>query len=220
MPETFLTFQKFNDAGLANEIAERLRQSNIEYQLEDNNKIFDPSFANNTFEPDINLKIKPEDFSNADKALEAYYKASLAETDKDYYLFEFSDDELVEIIAKPDEWGRFDYQLAQKILSDRGKEVNPEIAGMLKTQRIKELAKREIVHSYWIYAGYIFAIVGGLFGIIIGWTLAYFKKTLPDGTRINAYSVKDRNHGTRILLLSIIGLIGWIFIRLYMVADQ
>ena len=33
---------------------------------------------------------------------------------------------LREIIAKRDEWGAFDYALAQKILRDRGQEVAPE----------------------------------------------------------------------------------------------
>ena len=41
-------------------------------------------------------------------------------------------------------------------------------------------------------------------GLFIGWYLWSFKKTLPDGERIFAYSYKDRRHGKRIFYLSII----------------
>jgi hypothetical protein len=219
MTNTFLTFQKFNDIGVANEIAERLKQSNITYLLEDNKEFFDPSFANNTIEPDISIKIKSGDFSKAQIALEDYYKTQLDNVDKDYYLLTFTDEELIEIITKPDEWGHFDYQLAQKLLRDRGKEVKPEVINLLKVQRIKELAKPDTSHRYWIYAGYISAIIGGLFGIIIGWTLAYFKKTLPNGERVYAYRENERNHGTRMLLISIVSLIIWSLARLYYISQ-
>ena len=213
MTNTFLTFQKFNDIELAKEIAERLTQSDIECSLEDNTKFFDPSFANNTIEPDISIKVKPEDFTKAHKALENYYQKDLDNVDKDYYLLEFTDEELIEIISKPDEWGHFDYQLAQKILKDRGKEITPEVAELLKKHRINELAKPETSHKYWIYIGYLSAILGGLFGIIIGWSLAYLKKTLPDGKRVYAYREEERNHGTRMLLLSCVSLVFWVILQ-------
>lgn len=213
MTDTFLTFQKFNDIELAKEIAERLKQNDIEFLLEDNRKFFDPSFANNTFEPDISIKLRPADFAKAHKSLEAYYQKYLDNVDKDYYLFAFSDEELVEIISKPDEWGHFDYQLAQKILRDRGKEIKPEAADLLKTQRIRELAKPGTTDKYWIYFGYFSAIFGGLFGLIIGGTLAYFKKTLPNGETVYAYREEDRNHGIRILLISVVSLIFWVIVR-------
>ncbi len=158
MTNTFLTFQKFNDVELAKESSERLKQNDIECLLEDNRKFFDPSFAYNTIEPDISIKLKPEDFLKAHKALENYYKKDLDNVDKNYYLFEFTDEELIEIISKPDEWGHFDYQLAQKILKDRGKEIKPEVADLLKTQRINELVKPDTTHKYWIYVGYFSAI--------------------------------------------------------------
>lgn len=116
MIESFLTFKKFNDIELAKEIANRLTQNNIEFLLEDNQKQFDITFANNTFDPNISIKIKSKDFIKANEALGKYYKSRLDSVDNDYYLFEFTDDELFEIISKPDEWGPFDYQLSKKSL--------------------------------------------------------------------------------------------------------
>ncbi len=219
MADNYLTFQKFNDIGLAKEIAERLKQNGIECLLENNRPNFDPSCAFNTVETDISIKLKPDNFSKANKALEDYYQKDLENVDKDYYLFDFTDEELIEIISKPDEWCHFDYQLAQKILTGRGKEIKPEVATLLKKQRIKDLSAPETTNKYWIYLGYLSALFGGLFGLIIGWTLAYLKKTLPDGQRVYVYRDEERNHGTRMLLLSCISLIFWIIIRLSLLSD-
>ncbi|MCM5530319.1 hypothetical protein [Parasegetibacter sp. NRK P23] len=214
MTNTYLTFQKFNDLELAKQVAERLKEGGVECLLENNQKFFDPSFANNQIEHDISIKISSEKFSDAHKALDEYYQKSLHDVESDYYLFEFTDEELVEIISKPDEWGHFDYQLAQKILRDRGNEIKPEVANLLKVNRVKELAKPDSAHKYFIYLGYVSSVFGGLFGIIIGWTLAYFKKTLPDGRRVYAYRETERNHGTRMLLISCVSLTIWILLRL------
>jgi hypothetical protein len=217
MPDEFLTFQKFTESGIASEIAELLKANNIDYQVLDTNKIFDPSFANNSFDPDIILKIKPADFIKANAVLDDYYKPLVNNIDKDYYLFEFTDEELLDIISMSDQWGHFDYQLAQKILKDRGKEVNPERTNQLREQRTKDLSKPEAAHWRLVYLGYFFAVVSiySVFSVlpayILGWLLAFFKKTLPDGTRVFVYRKEERNHGKIMLLMAAIVLIVWLF---------
>ncbi len=213
MESNFLTFQKFNDLTMAETVGQKLKDNGIDYLIENESKYFDPTFANNSFASDILLKINSSEFTNAHKILEDLYKDELQNIDKDYYLLSFADEELIEIVSKPDEWGYFDYQLAQKLLIERGKEVNSEIITLLKSQRIKELSKPETTHRYWVYFGYFSAVLGGLFGLIIGWHLSYFKKTLPNGERIYSYTENERNHGTRMLLISCFSILFWIFIR-------
>lgn len=210
MTESFLTFKKFNDVELAKEIANHLEQNHIEFLLEDNQKNFDPSFANNTFDPNICIKIRSEDFIKANEVLDEYYRQSLNDVEKDYYLFGFTDEELFEIISKPDEWGPFDYQLAKKILSDRGKNFNSDEVERLKEQRLNELKKPESSTRFWIYFGYFSAVFGGVLGLIIGSSLVYLKKTLPNGQRVNMYGEKDRKNGKRMIVISLIVLIVWL----------
>lgn len=215
MTETYLTFQKFNDIELANEIAERLKQNDIDCFVEDSQgKFFEPSFANNAVEPNIVIKLKPDDFLKANNALEDYYQKQLNTVDEDYYLFEFSDTELMDIISKSDEWGNFDYQLAQKILKDRGREIKPDTIQNLKTKRIDELSSPEKASRLLIIAGYFFIFFGAIIGIIIGWSLYKSKKTLPNGQRVFVYTHDDRMHGSKIFLLAIIVLVLAIILRL------
>ncbi|MBL4745664.1 MAG: hypothetical protein JKY08_04790 [Flavobacteriaceae bacterium] len=118
------------------------------------------------------------------------------------YLLQFTNEELYEILLKSDEWGDFDYSLAQKILIQRGKSIDHELLAALKKERIKDLSKPEENQKPWIIAGYIFAILGGFLGLIIGYSLMTSKKTLPDGQRINSYAEKDRKQGKYILIIS------------------
>ncbi len=204
MANTFLTFQKFNDIVLAQTMVEQLNESGIACILEDNRHQFDLSFSTNTVGLDICIKVKPQDFTKARKALENIYQQMLEKVEDDYYLLAFSDEELLEIILKPDEWGLFDYQLAKKLLKERGKEIREEDAEQLKKARNTTLATPDQIGLFWLFAGYLSAVLGGILGLAIGGNLALNKKTLPDGQRVYAYADTIRRHGWIMLLLSIL----------------
>jgi hypothetical protein len=202
--EQFVTFQKYNDLAAAMELALLLKENNIEYIMEDTSSSFDPSFANSELIKEFRIKLKQEDFEKADTFLQQIFKTEIDSVDKDYYLFSFTDEELLEIIIKRDEWGQFDFLLAQKLLKEHGNEVKPEEIESLRLDRIEELAKPEANQKAWISFGYILSFLGGALGIFIGWHLMRYKKTLPNGERVYAYSPADRNHGGKILIIGII----------------
>ena len=202
--EEFLTFQKFNDKEALLELETLFNDNNIEYLIEDASANFDPSFANSELSKEFRIKLKKQDFEKADNLLQQISLSQIDSVDKDYYLFNFTDLELMEVITKRDEWGHLDFILAQKILKERGKEIKPEVVELLKKQRLEELAKPEENQKAWIYAGYITAVLGGFLGIFIGWHLSTYKKTLPNGDRVYGYSQSDRKHGNRILIIGVI----------------
>jgi hypothetical protein len=204
MPEELVTFQLFHSRSVAEEMGSWLEREGIPYEIVENKKYFDPSFAFNKIDPEINLKLLAKDFTRARKVLEGVYAKQLEEVDPNYYLFRFKNEELMDIIRKPDEWGIFDHALARKILSDRGVVV-PGITEqeVLKT-RLDELRKPESVEPVWIGLGYMAALAGGFFGILMGWLFAYMKKTLPNGERIYVYREDDRVHGRRIMNIGLV----------------
>jgi hypothetical protein len=204
MLKEFVTFQLFHDRSVAEEMGSWLKREGIPYEIVENKKYFDPSFAFNKIDPEINLKLLAEDFTRARNVLEGVYAKQLEEVDPNYYLFRFKDEELMDIIRKPDEWGIFDHALARKILSDRGVAV-PNVAEqeVLKT-RLDELRKPESVEPVWIGLGYMTALAGGFFGILMGWLFAYMKKTLPNGERVYVYREEDRVHGRRIMNIGLV----------------
>jgi hypothetical protein len=135
MAASLVTFEKFNDPGLASAIAGKLRKQGIDCVVEKVKPLLEPIFFRNTVEQTIHLKVRAGDLEKAHRALEDHYRQQLQDVDPGYYLFSFSDTELLDILAKPDEWGHFDYVLARKLLAERGLEIPEETVEAMKRQR-------------------------------------------------------------------------------------
>ncbi len=214
MAENFLIFKKYINIGIATEIGEQLKANHIEFIIEDNTKFnkqyFDPTFINNSFNYEISLKVRQQDFTNAQNVLNDYYKELANLVDKDYYLFEFTDQELLEIIYKPDEWGELDNQLAQKILADRGKGIKPEIINLRNAKRAKKISKGENASKYLFDRYNNLGIFGEFLSIFFGYDLLSSKKTMPDGKQVYTYREEDRKHGIKIFITGIVMLILWL----------
>jgi hypothetical protein len=210
----FITFQKFNDEGPALELCALLKEHQIDHQFENSSASFDPAFANSEIDREYRIKLRKDDFAKADNLLLAISSKQLDEVGKDYFLFDFSDKELLEVVAKKDEWSSLDFLLAQKILKERGKEIQPEDFEALKKQRLNELSKPEESQKVLVFAGYIMALLGGLLGVLIGWQLMTHTKTLPNGERVYGYSRDDRMHGKRIVIIGIVFFLLWISFKI------
>ena len=201
MEERFLTFRRFSNLEDANTLVEVLKNNNVDFEVEDGSPTFDITFSNNKLLNEYYVKIKQTDFESTEKLLVDSTEISVDELPKDYYLFDFTNEELIEILIKPDEWSAVDYKLSQQILKSRGKQIDDEFISTLKKKRNEDLSQPEKSNSAWRNAGYIFAFLGGLLGVFIGWHLATFKKTLPNGERVHVYSESDRKHGKYILII-------------------
>ena len=194
MKPNLIVFKSFNDAALANELTALLEQHGIEHDIEEQELSFNPTFISNELSKDYVVRIRSEDFARVNQILNDNEIVNIEQVDKDYYLFDFSDTELIDVLAKADEWSSFDYQLARKILTDRGVTLNEQTLTNLSNKRIEELKTPEPAQSMWIFVGYLFAFMGGILGLFIGWHLSSYKKTLPNGEQIYGYSEGDRKH--------------------------
>lgn len=217
--ESLLTFHSFNDEEVANDYAEKLALNNILFKIEKIPAILDSSIIGTSSGINFIIKLKSSDFEKAHEVLGNYYKSQIESIQKDYYLYEFTDKELYEILEKPDEWGYLDYQLANKILADRGKGVDSKKLIELKEIRNSELAKPEKSSKALIILGYCFFLFAGIVTILVGRYLKNEKKTLPDGKSVYSYPEIDRAHGNRMikigtyyLLFCISLLIAWIIL--------
>lgn len=210
MKEEFLIFQKFNDQNSAIDFGKIMDENKIDHHIENISVNFDPILPNNEFGKEYCIKLKKIDFERANDLLSTIAKVEISAVEEDHYLLSFTDEELIDVISKSDEWNKFDVELAKKLLKNKGKEVNEQQINEIKKQRITELSKPEEGQNIYIIIGYICALLGGLLGIFIGWHLLTYKKTLPNGNQIYAYSENDRKQGNIILILASIFFIIWI----------
>lgn len=202
---TFISYRRFFNKEQAAEFTTILEKHSIQYEVVEDAPGFDDNmYGQKVLEKDIMVKVRQEDFASVNKLVEEKAKQEVSDAPKDHYLYTFSDEELFEIVSKPDEWNEFDYVLAQHILKDRGKEINESAIELLKAQRQAELTKPVSSQKTLIYAGYVFALLGGALGLLIGWQLYSSKKTLANGNVIFAFTREDRKHGFLIFCLGIL----------------
>lgn len=222
MQDQFQLFHTFSDAGLVNDFTEKLEKNGISFKVEKVPRFLDSTIIGTSSDADFVIKLKSDDFIRAHQCLEDYYRSQIENIDKDYYLFSFTNDELFEIISKPDEWGYLDYQLAQKILFDRGEKIDNSVLQKLKSERKDELAKPEQPGFFLYFVAYLFLLTGllsfispvfiysdftylfTLISFFIGKNINTSKKTLPDGQSVFYFPPKDRQHGKTLMSLALV----------------
>lgn len=211
----FMTYKKFKTEEEAIDLVDLLKSNAIDYQVENISSPVDITFTGGTeLEDKIAIKLKSADFEKAEILLNKIAANSIDLIDKDHYLFDFSDNELFEILENYNEWSETDFILAKKILHDRGKNISNEKVQELKDKKIAELKKPEKGHKGWLIFGFISAILGGLLGIFIGYHHFKFKKSIPTGEKVYAYDTETRRTGLRIFYIGIASLVFWIVLRI------
>jgi len=122
MEPEFITFRTFSDEVLANELGEHLDKHHIPYLIEEEPQLFNgSSIFNGTLSKKIVVKIAPNKFEQTNKILaDDENNIDINDVEKDYYLFDFTDDELLDLLSKADEWGPFDIALAKKNTCGKG----------------------------------------------------------------------------------------------------
>lgn len=198
----FVPFQSFFTEEEAAPIIKTLEEKGIEYKVEKLKELLDPTITGHIVQHKIFLLLQSHDFSKANEALDDAIIKNISLLENDYYLFGFSNNELLEIIHKPDEWSRQDFLIARKILDDRGINIDDIAINSIKKERIRELGVQERGDIFWIAIGYLIAIIGGLLSLVIALPFVLSRKTLPDGRRMFIYDTVTRRHGRNMLIIA------------------
>ncbi|KAA2244558.1 hypothetical protein F0L74_00860 [Chitinophaga agrisoli] len=212
----YLTFRKLESLEEAQAIQQLLDTHNIPSQLEINKALLDTNLIGQQFDPAYWVKIPSGAFKTAETLVRESIDVKLHEVEENYYLLSFSDEELMEVIEKKDEWGNYDYALALHLLKTRGIELTDADLERIDQQRIRSLAKPDNGNNLWIFIGYLSAAFLGALGLFIGFFMLRTKKTLPDGSRAYAFSDRARRHGKYILFTGCAAVLLWLVPSLFL----
>ncbi len=217
---SFEVFRKFPEIESAKHLADLLEENRISYRLEDYSNQADISFMGQNLDLKILIKARITDFPKIENLIDSSNDISLDQVDQGHYLFGFTDEELTEIIVKPDEWNNYDYKVAKLILDERGITVSEEFIENIKKQSYSKLSEKESYSSMWVVVGYISAFFGGILGFAIGLSLWQMRKKIPSGEKIFIYDKNTRSHGKRITIIGIIMLLIYIALRLGLIKNK
>lgn len=180
------------------------------------------------------VRVHVRDFEAAHRILEIFAanpeNATVADAE---FLSTFSDDELIDVLKKQDEWNQVDVTIALRLLKEHGKTFTGAEQEAFREERIKELSKRisagKSSEALGIFAGvlclgisvgsffvmknprYLYALLGafliGALAFISGWNWTFRRKRLPDGHRIFMYENATRKVGGVVLGIAIVALL-------------
>lgn len=185
----FLSFKKFNDKESAKELVRVLHDNGIRSEMVFDGSNLDTLYVGGELSNFYHVKIAGHDFTPARTILLNHMEAQVMNAGADHYLFSFSDEELLEVIYKADEWSEFDFLLAKRILGERGKIIDEYKTDLLERNRKLELAVPEEMEISLSYSKSML----GIFGAMMAWSVITHKKTLPDGQRVYLYPGKRAN---------------------------
>lgn len=216
--DDLIRLKKFNTIEEANIVAELLEKNNIFMKIDKEQLPEDSVFAGNTLLTQICINIKPEDLEIAQNLIGGLEEVNIDKLEPDYFLFEFTDEELIDMLKKPDEWSMNDFHWALEILKQRGKEPEKTQVETWKKERLEVLSQPEAVTSKHVNTAYFFCILGGIIGIAMGRHINSFKKTLPNGQKVYTYDPESRKKGMGIATFGFICLIAEVILLLIFLA--
>jgi hypothetical protein len=207
----FLTFERFINREDAESLKEFLIAYAIPAQISDNRSTFDVTFANNHVDATFHVEIPADRFESAALLLERVYEEDVDHLPDDYYLFSFSDEELLGVLRESDQWNKLDVGLSKILLRKRGHQIDDETFSSFKQQRIEELSIAEQADRNLIIVGYLCSflilvvnyIALGL-GLSIGVSLYFRYKILPNGKKVAYYNASSRKNAMAIIVLNLV----------------
>lgn len=233
----WMTLETFGSLDEAKALVELLKENAIEASLvNDANMGGDPlglDFQNRGADSCI-VRVHAKDIDRARRILEAGVRAGVSSADEVSMemLGNFSDEELLEILQKQDEWNPENVILAQKILESHGKVYSEEDLKRFFDDRVEVLRKPTavkissvllaffgVVFSLVLDAGnflfldckdYLYALLASGFcaclSFIAGLNWTYRRKRLPNGEKVFAFSPELRKVAFVELVLSALAL--------------
>lgn len=155
------------------------------------------------------LKISEKEFEKVNNLIVEKYPVNLKQLNEDYYLFQFTNEELLNVIHKPNEWNFFDRAIAREILKNR----NVEITDQTIHNSVIHFTSLRIEKS-WLIVEYLATLLFWFVGIFIGIITTSAKKTLANGKTVNIYDGYSRNHGYVMLGIGLLRLIIFLFLTI------
>lgn len=191
----FLPYSKFHTASDAEWLITLLNEEGIPYHFEHQANQLDDLIIGNGLDPMFLIKIQSSDFTRVNELIE---KTTPIEESENYYLYQLSDKELVDVVNDPVNWNAYDQGLAKQILNKRKVGFTEPTAKFSSNYISEEIPTATLILGYLLST----TIIGVLFGL----SILQNKKILPDGTKVFTYDEDSRKHGKFMMWIALIAL--------------
>jgi hypothetical protein len=192
------TYSRFHTTEEAEEFAAALADAGISAKIEWEKNILDKVYIGETLDPLFAVRIAPHDFEKANQLQRAEERINVSAIDPEYYLFSFTNEELLDVVRNKGEWNSFDQTLAKQLLDDRKVFVDHNVINKKVEYTPSRVSATVLVLEYLLSIYFPFA------GILIGLATLYAFKVLSTGEKVNMYDDSTRMHAKLILAIGIV----------------
>lgn len=218
--EPLLVFKTYPNVDSAKEAAAILEENGIELDVREEARVLDSNYIGQQFSNPWLLYLHGEDFDRANQILEDHIVVRLEDVDPGYLLLSFSDEELIDVMEKKDEWGMYNYKLAEMLLRQKDRPIPEVQIAIRQAENLKVKEQPVASGNMFLILGYL-SVLGGIFtlfvpartpvltlmqgllGLFIGWLLSHHKRTLSNGKRSYYFNNSTRLQGNIMLWTSI-----------------
>ena len=206
----WINLTQLNNAEQTQDLVRLLQQLNIETQISESTPIKDVEMGT-TIGIHIQsffIKVQVKDYSNAIRI----YKEQLIKDliiPTDYYLNEFSDQELIDILSQPQDWHLNDILIAQKILSSRSIYYSDDDIFLLQQyhnisfRQPKNINTKELRNTLIISTLGFFIFFIALYPLFRGFYYFFDKSYDLNGKKFHTFAPSTRKFGIYLMLWSI-----------------
>ncbi|HAS47314.1 MAG TPA: hypothetical protein DCS93_42955 [Microscillaceae bacterium] len=118
----FETYQSFFTLEEAQPLLEFLKEFEVPYHVEETRELLGDAIIGQHLEARWKVRLSPEDFENVNELLRKAAE-QIDTVPKNHYFQRFTNPELRQVIAAPDEWNPQDVHFAKLLLKERGKGI-------------------------------------------------------------------------------------------------
>jgi len=141
--DNYIEFQRFPDLNSAYELIDILEANRIPYQVDDSATRFDIANAStNPMENQVIVRIRETDFETVNQLFAKNTSQADENSGVDHYLYTFSDNDIIDVIANPEEWTELEVKIANEIFKQRGLKPTAELIKSVRKEKIQEQEKK------------------------------------------------------------------------------
>lgn len=209
--QEFRSFKNFIKKEDAQEFAQFLKDNNIPALVESTKVLLDSAIVGNDNIPRTVVKVQAQNFPKVNQLIAQSLGELNYEMIKNHHLNQLDDEELQDILLKPDEWTVESVQIAKVLLKERGIDVSDQEVQQMEIERLAEFKEGKAAKPIWIVV-YATCMILGIFadlmvliaGVSMSLYYGYGKTTAPDGRKYFVYNKQTRTFGRYLFVIGLV----------------
>jgi len=202
----------YSDSYEAEKDAELLEAHGIACLVKHEYETFNPAFTLKASLNAVHLLVDPASHGDAARVLDLRRTRAPS---MESVLATWSDEELMAVAARPDEWHAGTVAAAEILLDRRGVRLTDETGAENARRRATVTRSGQHGDPVWLTVGLLLAVAGGLGGILMGLGYRLLTQTDADGTTFPVYDRRTRGIGNWMVGLGTVSAVVWFWSAIF-----